>query len=210
MDKTIIKNQGILRTYLVNNKTIENIYLYDKGNIIIHIRRGWLECVKNDYSYIYLGDLTEITIDKKVKRANKLNLNRKDNFLLKEKSEYRINDGVSLYININNIFKNFKYLPKKYNDKNTHYLYGINGELKYPAKTRKLYLKYYKKGDIIDVEDKGKKFELCYKKDENGELIKDKNGKYIKDENKYYCTIIKEIEVTNVNLYNGLYITSGK
>lgn len=209
MGNTVIKRgEKFLRSYEVNGKLIEEIYIYKDGEILLHVRRSWLENVRENYENLYCGDLIEITISGEVKRANKLNLNRKDNFLHKTKKDYYLHSGYSLYIYADNFLESWEELPKKY--QGDTYLYGYKVKLKYPAKTNEMYMKYYSKGEEIEECDKGKPFHNPPLRGEDGKLIKDRDGYVLVDENKYCCSRSRIIAITNCNFCNGRYISDGK
>lgn len=206
---TISRETSWYRPYNVNGKTLENIVIYKDGEIIIKTRSGWLEECDENFKTKYLGDLLEININGEIKRANKLNLNRKDNFILKTKDQYSIHDGYTLFIYVDNIFSEYKELPKKYDKE--FYLYGYKVQILHPFKQHELYFKYYKKGEPIEEQDRRRDFDNPIIRDENGKPKKDENGKYIKDENTFYCSRIREIETQKeIVIYNGLYIKEGK
>ena len=217
MTTTIKRSSNITRSYEVNGKTIEESFIYKDGKILLHNRRSWFENVTENFDTSYCGDLIEITLDGEVKRANKLNLNRKDNFLFKIKKDWYLNSGYCLFIHADNFLKSWEELPKKYladkantEDGKETFLYGYKVTLKYPAKKYEMYLKYYNKGDVIEDQDKGKSINQCLMIDKNGKPMKDDNGNYIYDENRYYCSRMKTVEITNCIFYNGLYIKEGK
>lgn len=214
---TIKRANNILRCYEVNDKIIEEIYIYKDGNILLHNRNSWFENVNENFNTEYNGDLIEITLDGNVKRVNKLNLNRKDNFLFKSKKEYYMHSGYSLFIYADNFLESWEKLPKKYladkartEDGKKYFLYGYKVTLKYPAKKYKMYLKYYNRGDIIEDQDRGQTMHSCLMLDKNRKPIKDSNGNFVYDENRYYCPRRKIVEIKNCIFYNGLYIKEGK
>lgn len=209
---TIGRSEKWYRPYMVDGKEIENIIIYKNGEIIIHIRHGWIEEVKENFKSKYNGDLIEISFDGPVKRANKLNLNRKDNFIFKQKTETSIHDGRNLYIYADNIFENYVEMPKVRELKDRDfYLYGYKVAFKYSYNQYEMYLKYYKKGEKIEKEDIRKDFHNAVKKDENGKVLRDANGKIQEDENLFYCSRTREITTKKaIVIYNGLYIKEGK
>lgn len=217
MANTIIRNQGISRSYNVNGYSIEEIYIYKDGEILLHNRRSWFETVSENFDSIYASDLIEIVLEGEVKRANKLNLNRKDNFLFRVKKNWYLNSGYCLFIHADNFLESWEELPKQYlGDKASTeegkktFLYGYKVTLKHPAKKYEMYLKYYQKGEEIEEEDRRKDFHNCPLKDENGKLLKDAEGNFLYDENKFYCSRRKVVEITDCIFYNGLYIKEGK
>lgn len=209
---TIIKREcRFLRYYTVNGKELESIVIYKDGEIILKTRSGWLEEVNENFTSSYCGDLLEIAINGPVKRANKMNLDRKDNYLFKWKENACIREGITLFIHADNIFSKYAEMPKKYNEKGTHFLYGYKVEFLHPFKQYEMYLKYYKRGEEIEEQDRRRDFHNCIVKDENGKPMKDESGKYIKDENTFYCSRLREISANKpIILYNGLYIEGGK
>lgn len=201
------------RPYSVNNKDLESIVIYKDGEILIKTRSGWLEEVGEDFRSMYNGDLKSITFDGSVKRANKLNLNRKDNFLFKWKENACIHDGYTLFIYADNIFSNYIELPKKYdlNDSKEYYLYGYRVTFKYPFKQDEMYFKYYNAGDKLEPEDVRRRLYNPVLRDENGKIMRDENGEILHDESRYYVTRSREIETQKeIVIYNGLYIKEGK
>ena len=209
---TIIKREcNFLRYYTVNGKELETIVVYKDGEIILHTRSGWFEEVDENFKSRYCGDLLEIAINGPVKRANKINLDRKDNYIFKWKEKACIHDGITLFIHADKIFSNYEELPKKWDEKKAYYLYGYKVNLLHPFKQYEMYLKYYKRGEQIEDQDRRRDFHNTIVKDENGKPMKDENGKYIKDENTFYCSRIREITTNKEKiLYNGLYIKEGK
>ena len=217
MTTTITRANDLLRCYAINGKTIEEIYIYKDGEVILHTRRSWFENVNADFDTKYCGDLIEITLDGEVKRANKLNLNRKDNFLFKVKKDWYLNSGYSLFIHADNFLESWEALPKKYlgekastEEGKESYLYGYKVCLKHPAKKYEPYLKYYNTGDIIEEQDRGKSMHNCPLKDANGKIMVNADGKPIYDENRFSCTRYKLVEISDCIFYNGLYIREGK
>ena len=73
-------------------KEIDKIVIYSKGEILYETRSGWLEDNKSRSDI----ESFEITIPK---RANKINLNREDNFYMTGKREWKHDEGYVLYLN---------------------------------------------------------------------------------------------------------------
>lgn len=211
---TIKRSAAWYRPYVVNGKDLERIVIYKDGEILIKTRSGWLEEVDQDYKSKYNGDLLEISFGGSVKRANKLNLNRKDNFIFKMKDQYSIHDGYTLFIYADNIFSSYKELPKKYDLNEKHkeyYLYGYSVQLKYPFKQNEMYLKYYSKGEKIEEQDCRREFHNVPLRDENGKLKRDEDGNFMYDPDHFYCSRNRVIETQKeIIIYNGLYIREGK
>lgn len=209
---TILKREcSFLRYYTVNGKELESIVIYKDGEIILKTRSGWLEEVDENFTSTYCGDLLEVTINGSVKRANKMNLNRKDNYIFKWKENACIRQGITLFIHADNIFSSYQEMPKKWDEKKTYFLYGYKVNFLHPFKQYETYLKYYKKGDQIEEQDRRRDFRNPLIRDENGKFVKDENGHFLKDENIFYCSRLREIETQKeIIIYNGLYIKEGK
>lgn len=212
METTTIKREcDIFRPYAVNGKTVEDIYIYKDGEILINVRQGWLETVNEDFSHAYAGDLLEVTLEGNVKWANKLNLDRKDNFLFKAKKDYYVNSKYSLFIYADNLLESWEELPRKYRSgDNDYFLYGYKVKLKYPAKKHEPYLKYYNKNDVIEPQDIKAALHPCVMKDSNGKPMKDSAGRYIYDENRLCCMRLRIVDITDCIFHNGKYIKEGK
>lgn len=209
---TIIKREcNFLRYYTVNGKELESIVIYKDGEIILKTRSGWFEKVNENFSPSYCGDLLEIAINGPVKRANKMNLDRKDNYIFKWKENACIRQGVTLFIHADNIFTSYEELPKKWDEKKVHYLYGYKVNFIHPFKQYEIYLKYYNRGDELEDQDLRREIRNAVKRDENGKPMKGENGKYIIDEDRFFVSRIREITTKKeIILYNGLYIKEGK
>lgn len=76
---TASKASDFFRYYVVEGKEIGSIKIYNQSGVIYETISGWFELNS-------LEDVTSIELDKEVKRANKLNFNRKDNFIIKNES----------------------------------------------------------------------------------------------------------------------------
>lgn len=211
MKTTLKRSCSFYRPYYYNGKKIESIVIYKDGEIILKTRSGWLEDRTENLESKFDADLLEITIDGEIKRANKENLLRKDNYLLKGRRDYNFDNGYILYIHVNNIFNSYEYIQKYGNTKhdNDYFLYGYKVELKHDAIINDHYLKHYKKGDIIEECDRRKSFHAGYKKDDNGKFLRDDNGDLVED-GTFHCLRYKEITRKNFILYNGLYIKEGR
>ena len=204
MENTILKRScNFYRPYYVNGKKIESIVIYKDGEIILKTRSGWLEDMKEDLSSKYNSDLKEVTINGETKKANKENLNRKDNYLTKGRREYSFDDGYIIYIHADNIFKSYEYIQKDGDTDLTkgYFLYGYKVELLHDAVIEESYLKHYNDGDTIEPCDRGKNLYPGHKKDENGNFIEDGT---------FHCLRYKSVTRKNFVFYNGLYIKEGK
>lgn len=151
MKKTEIKKEvSCLRCHYIDGKEITKIVFYENGKEIITNQQGWLE----------LGNLTdsESIMIYEVKKAIKLNLNRKDNFYIKDKKHYK--DGYILYINLNQ-FEYFNVTKKEWlkTKEYTNYRNFVSFKLK--------------EGCYITYKE--------YVRDENGKAIKQANGSYLRE-----------------------------
>lgn len=91
--EVIIKSGNCYRPLFYNYKQISKIFFFKNGQIILETRSGWMERDK------YPTDTMQITIEEP-KKANKVDLSRKNNF-------YVSKDGnINLYIYDNNIIEN--------------------------------------------------------------------------------------------------------
>lgn len=106
IDKIIPKTPNVHRQHscyrpmVCNSKKIDRICLHNGTDILYTMQSGWLEHqTKNPYDNDYRSnDVTSINIE--VRNANKLNLSKKDNFLLKyyDKEKSYWEHGTCLYI----------------------------------------------------------------------------------------------------------------
>lgn len=76
---TVGRGSDFFRYYIVAGRDIGSIKIYNASGVIYEAISGWFE-------FNSLEDVTSIELDKEVKRANKLNFNRKDNFIIKNES----------------------------------------------------------------------------------------------------------------------------
>ena len=99
------------------NYSIENlqrIVVYGEGVILYDNPEGYIEeyTIKDDkLNSMYPGRLNTLYLNNEIKKANKENLNRKDNYILKYKNTYAFNSGYALYIHKDEI--SVKYLGEK-------------------------------------------------------------------------------------------------
>lgn len=129
---TITRGNNYLRTLTVDGHEIQEIAIYSNGVELGRTNRAWFERSS------YCGDSVEIKLYQ-VKRATKLNLNREDNFYIKEVGKYySYKSGYTLYINANN-FKHLSIYEDKYMDTKeyTNYINRIEATLQ-----DDLYIKY--------------------------------------------------------------------
>lgn len=76
---TVKRASNCFRYYVVAGREIGSIKIYNESGVIYETISGWFE-------FDNLEDVTSIELSKEVKRANKLNFNRKDNFIIKNDS----------------------------------------------------------------------------------------------------------------------------
>lgn len=113
---TVSRASNYLRYYVVAGREIRSIKIYNESGVIYETIQGW-------FQYNNFEDVTSIELDKEVKRANKLNLNRKDNFIIKnESNSYFIK--YDLYIHESE-FENIKHFQKVVID-NADYIQRAN------------------------------------------------------------------------------------
>lgn len=76
---TVSRGSNILRPYFVDGKQIAAIKIYNQSGVVFETNCGWFE---------HRGDVESIELEKPVKRANKLDFSRKDNFIIKEADDF--------------------------------------------------------------------------------------------------------------------------
>ena len=77
----------------VGNKYIENVVIYEKGEVLFETKSGQISCLVDDRTL----DVTEINVTE-VKNANKVNLNRTDNFVVKSGTDWFGDKLYTLYL----------------------------------------------------------------------------------------------------------------
>lgn len=99
---------NLFRLYYYKKYEIENIKIYKDGKILFETKHGWFE---HHYSSDKSTDVTTIYLKDKVKRSTKLNLQRKDNFIIKEQASIGFEQkSYTLYIHESNA--NISELPE--------------------------------------------------------------------------------------------------
>lgn len=79
---------------------LDNIIIYYEGGILIETNKGWFSHSNNN--------IDELEILPEIKKKNKINLNNKENFIVKsEKKDYKFDCKYTLYLYYKNI--NYKY-----------------------------------------------------------------------------------------------------
>ena len=95
-------------------ENLQRIVVYGDGVILYDNPEGYIEeyTINNDkLNSMYPGKLNTLHLNNEIKRANKENLNRKDNYILKYKNSYSLYSGYALYIHSSEI--NVEYLGEK-------------------------------------------------------------------------------------------------
>ena len=80
---TVSRGSKFLRPYVAAGREIRSIKIYNASGVIYETIQGWFE-LKN------YEDVISIELEKGVKRAKKINFNRKDNFIIKSESDLYI------------------------------------------------------------------------------------------------------------------------
>ena len=130
--KEIVKSYGCTNYYVVNNKKIEHIHFFKDGEILYTTRAGWLEASsKREYGS---GQLGQIEVSE-VKKAIKLNLNKKENFTFKNDLYLFIDDNSIKVYDTKRVLNYQNATSKNYMDiikieLTASYKYGDNTELK--------------------------------------------------------------------------------
>lgn len=76
---TVSRASNCFRYYVVAGREIGSIKIYNESGVIYETIQGW-------FQYSSFEDVISIELDKEVKRANKRNFNRKDNYIVKDDS----------------------------------------------------------------------------------------------------------------------------
>lgn len=119
-----IKKIDYARFYEIDNKGIEKIVVYGSGKKIFETGAGWLVDIKN---FGYDKDITGLDLNE-IKRANKENLNRQDNYYIlstPNKDNYNLGSRYTLYIHESNfeILEEFE-SAKTYNNGEEKHIYN--------------------------------------------------------------------------------------
>lgn len=98
MNTNFLNSNGSIAMY---GNNINNIYFYNNGVVLGYVNELQEHEIKNDkLSSVYDGTPEEIVIDFEIKKALKLNLNRKDAFYIKNsEARYSFEKPYNLYIN---------------------------------------------------------------------------------------------------------------
>lgn len=80
---TISRGSNFLRPYVAAGREIRSIKIYNESGVIYETIQGWFEVKSYE-------DVVSIELENEVKRAKKINFNRKDNFIVKSESDLYI------------------------------------------------------------------------------------------------------------------------
>ena len=95
-------------------ENLQRIVVYGDGVILYDNPEGYIQqyTIEGEkLKSVYPENLNTLYLNNEIKKANKENLNRKDNYILKYKNEYAFNSGYALYIHKDEI--NVEYLGEK-------------------------------------------------------------------------------------------------
>lgn len=93
------RSSTCFRPLFIDGLELDAIYFYKSGKVLCASRSGWLDLLLDNDSK-YGIDSTKIFLKHKPVRANKVNLDRADNFLVKGRRDYKFDKGFILYINV--------------------------------------------------------------------------------------------------------------
>ena len=97
-----------------NIENLQRIVVYGDGVILYDNPEGYIEQYNIEgetLKSVYPSQLNTLYLNNEIKKANKENLNRKDNYILKYKNSYSLYSGYALYIHKDEI--NVEYLGEK-------------------------------------------------------------------------------------------------
>lgn len=96
----IKRESSCLRPLYISGMQINRICLHDGDKVLHTIQQGWLEHTEIKGGYPYTGSRDVVAINAEVRKANKMNLSKRDNFIMsyadKDKSYYE--QGKALYL----------------------------------------------------------------------------------------------------------------
>ena len=185
---TVSRATNCLRYYVVTGREIGSIKIYNQSGVIYETNCGW-------FKFNSLEDVTSIELSKEVKRANKVNFNRKDNYIVKDDSDqYYIK--YCLYLHESE-FESIKYFQKVVID-NADYTQRANfSELTF--KHEFTYKKY----------NYNKEAKKSYYTDEKARTLTQLNGYYLPRELKDHGKQKKRIREKLENMLHVNYISDG-
>ena len=183
---TVSRAANCLRHYVAVGREIGSIKIYNESGVIYETNCGW-------FKFNSLEDVTSIELSKEVKRANKVNFNRKDNYIVKDDSDqYYIK--YCLYLHESE-FESIKYFQKVVID-NADYTQRANfSELTF--KHEFTYKKY----------NYNKEAKKSYYTDEKARTLTQLNGYYLPRELKDHGKQKKRIREKLENMLHVNYIS---
>lgn len=98
--------------YRIEN--LQRVVIYGDGVILYDNPEGYIQqyTIEGEkLKSVYPERINTLFLNNEIKKANKENLNRKDNYILKYKNDYSFNSGYALYIHKDEI--NVEYLGEK-------------------------------------------------------------------------------------------------
>ena len=142
------KNGVCFRPYNINGFSISSIIFFSNGKEDLYINSGWVEHDTNDLQSIFINEVV---------RANKVNLNRKDNFILKTNNERKTYTNEKEYIlYINTEAENINISEEKeifYHENETEKTYKIYREIKVLKYTIRKYEPKTEKWEVVESEE---------------------------------------------------------
>lgn len=184
---TRLEVKGISRYYYFNDNAIKNIIFYNDDGIIMETKQGWLEC-HGDIKSIECGEIAS---------RNKVNLTRKENFVIKESTKHYQNNKaeLTLYLYVDNcnikIKKTGEDVTKFTNDYNLSYGYQYYSIFEGEIDGEAFKMRVMTKHENIDIKEKEQAQKLY-------ESIKDDISWFIKESDFYklynICKISKRAE----------------
>lgn len=185
---TVSRESNYFRYYVAAGREIGSIKIYNQSGVIYETNCGW-------FKFNSLEDVTSIELSKEVKRANKVNFNRNDNFIVKnESNSYLIKYDLYLH---DSEFESIKHFQKVVID-NADYTQRANfSELTFKHEFT------YKKYNYNKETKKG------YYTDEKARTLTQLNGYYLPRELKEHGQQKERIREKLQNMLNVNYISDG-
>ncbi len=170
---TVSKGSDFWRYYIVAGKEIGSIKIYNTSGVIYETIQGWFELKSYE-------DVVSIELEKDVKRAKKINFNRKDNFIIKsERDSYFIKYDLYLH---ESEFESIKHFQKIVID-NADYIQRAN----YAELT-------FKHGFTYEKYNYNKETKKGYYTEEKARTLTQLNGYYLPRELKPHGQKKKKIQ----------------
>lgn len=97
------------KEFMMNGENLNRVYIYNNGEILAELYDFETDEVENGKIRKNEKTIEKIYLNGEIKRANKLNLSRKDNFIFKNtEKEYNFEPSYNLYIHVSEV--NYKYI----------------------------------------------------------------------------------------------------